>query len=415
MTRIVWFVVHNWPLKLAAIGLATLLYGGLVLSQTTKDITVNVPIDLEHQSIEVIVLSNPGAVTRVSYVAPPDLGLRIDSQTFRASVDLDGVVPTGDPVSLNVAVEAVDPRIQVLDFEPREIVLTIDRVATKTVPIRAVLGPIPSGLDAGDPVVEGAQAVVNGPQSVVDKVTEVQARIAIDASGIDVNQLVDLLPVDSLGEPLAPVDVEPAQVRVRVPVFTDRRSKTLPVTPTVVGTPAAGFEVASIDVSPPVVSVEGDANDLAGLDRADTLPISVSGASSDITEVVGLDLPDGVQALGGGTVDVTVNLRPVTGTRTFEAGLALIGARPDLAYALPVDHVLVTIGGSIADLDRLSGATIVVNLDVTGLAVGTHTVEVSANLATGTTLVAASPNAIEVIVSTPAASPQPSPGPSAAP
>lgn len=415
MTRIVWFIVHNWPLKLAAIGLATLLYGGLVLSQTTKDITVNVPIDIEHQSTEVIVLSNPGAVTRVNYVAPPDVGLRIDSSTFQASVDLDGVAPTAGRVSLKVTVEAVDPRIQVLDFEPGEVVLTIDRVATKTVPIRAVLGPIPSGLDAGDPVVEGAQAVVNGPQSVVDKVTEVQARIAIDASGIDVNQLVDLLPVDSVGEPLAPVDVEPAQVRVRVPVFTDRRSKTLPVTPTVVGTPAAGFEVASIDVRPPVVSVEGDANDLAGLDRADTLPISVSGASSDITQVVGLDLPDGVQALGGGTVEVTVNLRPVTGTRTFEAGVALIGARSDLAYDLPVDHVVVTIGGSIADLDRLSGATIVLNLDVTGLGVGTHTVAVSANLATGTTLVAASPNAIEVIVSTPAASPEPPPVPSAAP
>ena len=37
MTRLLRFVIHNWPLKLAAIGLATLLYGGLVLSQTTQD------------------------------------------------------------------------------------------------------------------------------------------------------------------------------------------------------------------------------------------------------------------------------------------------------------------------------------------------------------------------------------------
>jgi YbbR domain-containing protein len=102
------------------------------------------------------------------------------------------------------------------------------------------------------------------------------------------------------------VDVEPAQVRVRVPVFSDRRSKTLPVTPNVVGTPAAGFEVAAIVVDPPVISVEGDANDLAGLDRADTLPISVTGASSQVTQIVGFALPDGVQALGSGTVQVTV-------------------------------------------------------------------------------------------------------------
>lgn len=415
MTRILAFVVHNWPLKLAAIGLATLLYGGLVLSQTTQPFAGNIPIQIVNAPGDVVVLSNPGAVTRVTYVAPPDLGLRIDSSTFRAEVDLASVVPTGDRVSLDVTVEAVDSRIQVLDFEPKRIVLTLDRVGTKSVPIKAVIGPIPSGLDAGDPIVEGSTATVSGPQSVVNLVTEVQARIVVDASGIDVNQLVSLLPVDADGEVLTPVDVEPVQVRVRVPVFSDRRSKTLPVTPNVVGTPAAGFEVASIEVNPPVISVEGDANDLAGLDRADTLPISVSGASSQVTQIVAFALPDGVQALGSGTVQVTVQLRPVTGTRTFEAGLILLGTRPDLVYELSIDRILVTIGGSVADLDRLSGVTLVLTADVTGLEPGAHSVAVSVNLATGLTLLGASPNPVEVIVSSPAASPGPSQASSPAP
>ena len=413
MNRYLRFVVHNWPLKLAAIGLATLLYGGLVLSQTTQDFTGNVPIQVSNAAGDVIVLTNPGAVTRVRYVAPPDLGLRIDSTAFRATVDLSGVQPTGDRTSFDVIVEAVDPRIQVLDFEPRAIVLTVDRVASRSVPIRAVIGPVPSGLDIGEPTVEATTATVSGPQSVVDKVTEAQAHVVVDASGIDVNQLVALLPVDSKGEALTPVDVEPTQVRVKVPVFTDRRSKTLPVTPNVVGTPAAGFEIASVQVDPAVVSVEGDANDLAGLDRADTQPISISGASSQVIQAVALALPDGVQALGTGTVQVIVTLRPVTGTRTFEAGLVLVGARADLVYSLSTDHVLVTIGGSVADLDRLSGVSLTLTVDVTGLEPGTNSVAVSANLATGLTLVGASPNPVEVIVSSPASSPAPSPGPSA--
>lgn len=415
MTRLLGFVVHNWPLKLAAIGLATLLYGGLVLSQNTQDFPGNVPIGIENAPSDVIVLSHLGSVTRISYVAPPDLGLRIDSSSFKAAVDLAHVDPTGGPVSLTVTVAAIDPRIQVLDFEPRAIVVTLDRVGSKSVPIRAVLGPVPSGLSVGEPTVEGTNATVSGPQSVVAQVTEVEARISIDASGIDVNQLVDLLPVDANGEALTPIDVEPARVRVRVAVFTDRRSKTLPVKPNVVGTPAAGFEVASIDVEPPVVSVEGDANDLAGLDRADTQPISVSGASSEVAQIVGLALPDGVVALGPGTVQVTVHLRAVTGTRTFEAGLALVGARPDQLYDLSTDRILVTIGGSLADLDRMSGSTLVLTVDVTGLEPGTWTVAVSANLTTGLTLVGASPNPIQVTVSSPGVSPGPSAGPSATP
>jgi YbbR domain-containing protein len=415
MTRYLRFLIHNWPLKLAAIGLATLLYGGLVLSQTTQTFPGNVPIEYANAPADVVVLSLPGSVTRVQYVAPPDLGLRINADAFRATVDLAGVQATGGRVTFDVTVDAVDPRIQVLDFEPRAIVLTVDHVGSATVPVQAVLGPIPSGLDIGEPVVDATTATVTGPQSVIANVAEVQATVVVDASGIDVNQLVTLVPVDLNGNKLDLVDVEPAQARVKVPVFTDRRSKTLPVTPNVIGTPAAGFEIASVTVDPAVVSVEGDANDLAGLDRADTQPISVSGASSQVTQSVQLALPDGVQALGAGTVQVTVTLRPVTGTRTFEAGLVLVGTRPGLTYALSADHVLVTIGGSLADLDRLSGVSLTLTLDVTGLEPGTHAVAVSANLATGLTLVSASPNPVEVIVTSSASSPAPSPGPSATP
>ena len=48
------------------------------------------------------------------------------------------------------------------------------------------------------------------------------------------------------------------------------------MSPVIIGTPAAGFEVASVTVDPVVVQVEGDANDLAGLDRADTVAVSVT-------------------------------------------------------------------------------------------------------------------------------------------
>jgi YbbR domain-containing protein len=259
---------------------------------------------------------------------------------------------------------------------------------------------------------------VRGPQSIVSGISEVQAQVSIDSSGIDVDQLVNLVAIDGSGAALGPltrIEIEPARVRVQIPVFTDRRSKTLPVSPNVVGTPAAGFEVISVAVDPPVVSVEGDANDLAGLDRADTDPITVSGASSQVVQVVGLVLPDGVQALGAGTVQVTVRLRPITATRTFEAGLILVGARADLRYSLSTDRVVVTIGGSVADLDRLAATLFVLTVDVTGLEAGTHAVPVSANLTTGLTLVGASPNPVEVSVSTPASSPAPTAGPSAAP
>src|SRR5215212_598828 len=416
MTRALRFILHNWPLKLAAIVLASLLYGGLVLSQTTQPFTDPVPIRIENPPANVIVLSNPGSVTRIEYVAPPDLGLRIDSTTFTASVDLSNVVPTGESVSVNVVVDSIDGRIQVLDWQPRAIPMTIDEKGTREVPIEAVLQPLPSGLDAGDPIVEAETALVSGPESIVASVVRVEAEVPVDATGVDVNELVPLIPVTDRGDRLGEaqrVEVEPAVVRVRVPVFTDRRTKSLPVTPVVNGTPAAGFEVASVTVDPSVVNVEGDANDLAGLERLDTAPVVVTGASSKIAQEVGLVLPAGVQALGAGTVQVTVELRPVNATRTYQAGLIVAGERPDRRYDLSTDRVLVTIAGSVAELDRLASQSLTLTVDVTGLGLGTHVVDVSANLTTGLSLIDVSPNPVEVTVSVvePDVTPDSSPAP----
>ena len=418
MTRALRFILHNWPLKLAAVAVASLLYGGLVLSQTTQPFTDPVPIRIENPPADVIVLSNLGSVTRISYVAPPDLGLRIDRSTFEASVDLSTVQPTGQAVSVDVRVEAVDDRIQVLDFEPRAISLTVDRLGSREVPIEAILQPLPSGLDAGDPILENETALISGPQSVVATVVKVQAEVTIDATGVDVNELVPLIPVDVNGDRLGAeerIEVEPAVVRVRVPVFTDRRTKTLPVTPVVAGAPAAGFEIESVTVDPAVVNVEGDANDLAALDRLDTVQVVVSGASSELIGEVGLVLPPGVQVIGSGTVEVTVRLRPKTATRTFQAGLILVGARSDRRYELSTDSVLVTIAGSVADLDRLAATSLSLTVDVTGFDPGTHIVEVSANLTAGLSLQNVSPNPIEVTVIVPEASAGPTAGPSPAP
>ncbi|NJD29182.1 MAG: hypothetical protein FIA92_12910 [Chloroflexi bacterium] len=416
MTRALTFIFRNWPLKVAAIVLATLLYGGLVLSQTTQEFPGSVPIERENQPGDVILQSDLGSVSGIRYIAPADLGLRVDTSTFRAVVDLSEVEPGEVGVSVVVRVTAVDPRIQILDFTPRRIIVRLEGVTERVVPITPVLGSIPDQLDVGDPVIDEETATVRGPDSLVARVAEVQAHVSIDPSGIDINELVDLVPVDNAGERLPQVDVMPARVRVRVAVFTDRQTRTLPVSPVVVGTPAAGFEIASVEVEPVVVSGEGDPDDLVGLDRADTEPVTVSGASSMVTQTVALQLPDGVEALGSGSVTVTVRLRSVTATRTFEAGLSLVGARADRRYELSTDRVLVTIGGSIADLDRLSAATLVLTVDVTGLDDGVHAVPVSANLVTGLTLLTASPNPVQVTVSTPVASEpppaSPSPGPS---
>ncbi len=154
--------------------------------------------------------------------------------------------------------------------------------------------------------------------------------------------------------------------------------------------------------------VQGDADQLAKLVSVDTSPIPLTGVSADLTVEGTLALPTGIVAVGDRSIRVSIKVRQVTETRTFSAGLRLVGTRRDLTYDVGSDRVIVTIGGSSADLDRLAGSSLVVDLDVTGLGPGTTDVPVSIDLPTGPTLVAANPPRVSVTI-TAAATPSPSP------
>lgn len=420
MTRLYRIVVHNWPLKLAAVGLATLLYGGLVLSQSTQTFNEGViPVQPRNQPPDTFLLTTIDPVTEVRYFAPS--GVRPIASTFEAWVDLTDVPVGTGSVTVPVQVRAVDDRFTVISYIPDAVTVQLDPLKSREVPVQIQFAPPPEGLGVGTATADPATVTVSGPASVVDAVTSARADVVIQSSGISVDQDVPLVPVDAVGNAVSPVNLTPEHARVTIPVFADLRSKTLPVSPVITGNPAAGFEIASVTVEPTVVTVEGDAEQLADLARVDTVPVSTNGASADFEVDVALAVPVGVVPVDAQTVRVTVALRQVTATRSFEAGLRLTGADADLTYAPATDRVLVTLGGSVADLDRLSGSTIVVDLDVSDLGPGTTDVPVTVDVPGGITVVSLSPDQVAVTVTAPStptptatpvptASPTPSPG-----
>ena len=386
------------------------MYGGLAVSQSTQVFPGVIPVLVVNQPDRTFILTKPEPVTQVRYFAPS--GVLVGTSTFSATVDLSGMTPTGAAVSVRIEVTSVDGRVRVLGYEPAFASIQLDSLISVVVPVKVEHGTVPDGLTLGDTKVDPPSVVITGPKSVVDQVVAARADVQIQPGGIDVDQDVKLVPVDALGNAVSPVDVTPATARVVIPVFSDRQTRTLPVNAILAGTPAAGFEIASITVQPLAVAVAGDADQLTQLVRLDTAPVPLTGISSDLTTSVELALPTGIVPVGDSVVVVTIKLRPVTATRTFSAGIRLVGARSDLTYVVAVDHVLVTIGGSVAELDRLSGSSLVVDIDVTGRTSGSADLLATANLSAGTTLVAASPARVRVTVSGPIVSGSPGPAPS---
>jgi len=413
--RTVAFIVHNWPLKLAAIAVATMLYFGLVVSRDSSVYPGPIRVEPINQPSGTVITSDIRDVEQVRYLAPADAG-RLTAEDFRATVDLADVKPDGVPVSVRVDVTAIDPRVTILEVTPRTIQVVLDQSIRKTVEVVVDRGTPPPGLDIGETVVDPPQVAVAGPSMAVNRVVSVRASTPIDASGLDIDREVQPVPIDASGEIVTGVELDPRTVHVTIPIFTNKESRTLPVNPMITGTPAAGFRIAAVEVTPLTVSVEGDQDQLVALIRADTEPVPVFGATSDVSTTVALSLPTGVTPLGVNSISVTVRIEPITETRTFTAGLRLDGRQPGLEYAVAQDRVLLTLYGSIVSLDRLEAAPIVVGLNVAALGPGKHEVPVVPSLPSGVTVADLSPQTVTVTVSlpptpTPAPTPTPSPSP----
>jgi YbbR domain-containing protein len=405
--KVIGFLVRNWPLKLGAVALAVILYVAMVSIQATQNWPGQIPIEPINQPASSFLLrpSPWPKVSDIRYIAPADV--LISQASFRATVDLTGVkVGASDNSLVRVQLVAEDARIQIVDYQPQQIRVTLDPVISKEVPVK-VVKDIPEGLSTGAQTLSATTVTATGASSEVARVSSARAEVRVDASGLDVNEDAALVPIDSAGNSVENVTLTPASIHVQIQVGSQVRTATVPVAPDIIDSPAAGYIVTAVDVTPPAVLVRGQANALSLLNGvAQTQPISIKGATGDVTVNVALALPNGVVA-DVTTVKVTVHLQSPASTRSYTIGIAVEGARPDRTYTLSTANLEVTLGGATATLNAFDASSFAATVSVAGLDVGTHVVTVSVSPPAGLRLVSASITSVTVTITI--APPSPSP------
>jgi YbbR domain-containing protein len=237
----------------------------------------------------------------------------------------------------------------------------------------------------------------------------------IDASGLNVDQQVDVAALDENDNPVAGVEVTPERVQVRMDVAQQLAYETVPVVPQLTGQPAPGYRVSSVSVAPPSVTVSGEAPAVQRLSSVATEPVDLGARSEAFAAEVGLAIPPDLTLIGAPDARVSVTLEPIQVSRTLEAGVILQGARSDRAYELSVPSVNVTVAGDQARVDAIVPPELRARAPVGGLGVGTHEVTLNVVAPAGVTVVAVRPSTISVRVSNPARTPAPpaSPAPGA--
>jgi YbbR domain-containing protein len=408
--RLVGAIVHNWPLKLAALVLATLLYIGLVATQGSATYPGPIPVTAVNVPTGTIVTNQLRTIDEVRYIAPADLG-RLTADDFHATVDLSNLQATGTPQSVRVVVTVSDPRVTILEVRPRTITVVLDQEVSNSVPVTVVRSTAPPGIEVGDTTYTPQMVKITGPSTAVKRAVSVRVDVSLDPNGLDYDQEVQGTPVDASGAQVSGVTLDPRTVHVTIPLYKNKQSRNVPINPVLTGEPAPGFRVSGVDVTPLTVTLEGEADTLAKLGAADTAPVAIFGATRNITATVAFSLPTGVTPLSAATVQVVVRISPVTETRTFTAGLRLDGTDPALTYDLATQSVLLTVYGSTADLDLLGSNAITVGIDVSGMGPGRHQVTVVPTLPSGVSVVTIAPQTVTVVITAPSPSPSSSDAP----
>jgi hypothetical protein len=222
-------IVHQWPRKLAAIGLAVLMWAFV----STTDATIGqrsmlVPITVEGIAPDLVPIGIP-EFAEITVTGPTQRLDRLRPESIEAVLDLSGrsgdfAAPVGVSPPQGVTLERVTPA---------EVLGILERVATRQVPVTVVFLGTPSADVRLFGTPEPATVDVRGRGARLDRVA--QAIVAVDV-GLEVATVAPY-PADAAGRPVDEVTVIPASVTVamRSEAVLIQREVPLRLLPVVIG------------------------------------------------------------------------------------------------------------------------------------------------------------------------------------
>ncbi len=375
---------------------------------TTADVT-GVPISVVDQPDSTMLLE-PLAERATLRVRGPTSVLRtLSPSDFRLTVDLADVkLGQREVVPIQAATELEILRIE--SIRPAQQTVYLEAVKTVTMPVGiGVRGQAATGYLLLAPAISPEEVVVSGPASALDQVATVSGTLAVDGAREMVEASVTVSPLDAAGNPIAGVDWAPPQVQVQVPVRKKVGFKPdVTVIPDLRGDPAPGYRRGGVTVEPATVTLGGVPSvldELPGFVR--TQPITVSGATEDLTVRTTLTVPNSVVVVDAQFVTVTLQVLPIESSRIVTAAIEVQGLRPGLTATLSPNFVQVILVGPDAVLAALEPDDVRVVLNLFDYTIGTHRIAPVVLPPEGITAVSVLPETMEVVITQ---APSPTPG-----
>lgn len=354
-----------------------------VLAVTSADPTESrtypraVPVEVIGLDPAMVITSSLPTQINLTLSAPRSIWneLTANTDSVRAVLDLAGLSDGSHELEIQVQV-GIRP-IRIVSYTPRQFTITLERLASQTLPIQLVRGGGTAvGYQADDPELSATSATVSGPQSLVSRVNEVRAVLEINQARESINRTITLQAVDDQNAVVSGVTLSPEKITVTQNITQRGGYRNVIVKVTVSGQVAYGYRLTNISVYPPAVTVFSTdptlVDNLPGF--IETVPVDISNAQDDIETQLALNLPEGISVVDTPNVQVQVGIAAIEGSlRLPNQAVEVIGLPPELSATLSTQTVDVILAGPLPLLDLLKPEDLRVVLDLTNLGPGKYT------------------------------------------
>ncbi|MEN3001568.1 MAG: CdaR family protein [Armatimonadota bacterium] len=279
----------------------------------TVERTYEVPIELLNAPAGYEVRLEGSPRVRITLRGVKEVVENTSADRLRATIDLRNAKPGENFLPLSLQYPPAWEGALTVQAERQRVKVFIEPRLARQMPVRVRLSGTPEVREVlAEALTEPLSVRVSGAISEVRRVQEVQA--PFDLTGLQGDMEVDITPmaVDSAGNPVLSVQLNPSVVRLKLRLIPQPTVKTVPVSPRLGELPPFPYRIAWFAVEPVAVQVRGNPSRLKEVNVIETAPISLRQVTRDTTLKVALEVPRGLEVLGAREVEVQVRIERLT-------------------------------------------------------------------------------------------------------
>lgn len=380
------FIINNWQYKVFSVVMAVLLwlYVSHQENPTTEQV-ITVPLEVRDLAQHLVIAERPSFVKVRLQGQRQDLD-NIAPRDVYAFLALEGVDVGQHILEVKVSVPG---KTRLVSVNPSTVNVKVEVVSHAQVPVVVtyVDNTPAKGFMALKPILEPSQVLVSGPEHKVKEVKQVFVEVDLKDSNVNFHQKLPAKVEDMEGNLMHGwIDLEPAEIKVLIPIVREMPSKSLTVKVPLAGEPAEGYKVERIVVEPELLTVFGEIAALNNVDFLTAEPVDVSGASQDVIRKVKVLVPEDLTMVEDPTVTVLVKIEKVLNKSFSGLTVEPRNAPAQSQVQLNPDQVDLELEGMENIIERLDLSDVKVFVDLSGLEPGEHRVLVRVNAPSNVTV-----------------------------